>query len=182
LEAEVAQEVEALLDREALAELDFEALEGALRQRTLRLAAHTIEQRLNADLFDETNTRLRCPCGQEARYVARRTKNFVSVLGPLRLERADYHCSTCGHGFYPREQDMEIENISPSPALTRMIGTVEATVSFQPGSELVQELASLAVDAQQVERASEALGKDLAEDTSDLLWLCLPEPASADTS
>jgi hypothetical protein len=85
LEAEVAQEVEALLGREALAELDFEALEVALRQRTLRLAAHAIEQRLNADLSDEASTRLGCPCGQKARYVARRTKNFVSVLGPLRL-------------------------------------------------------------------------------------------------
>jgi len=50
LEGEVAQEVEALLGREALAELDFEALEVTLRQGTLRLAAHAIEQRLNADL------------------------------------------------------------------------------------------------------------------------------------
>src|SRR6267378_4379069 len=79
LEAEVAQEVEALLGREALAELDFEALEVALRQRTLRLAAHAIEQRLNADLSDEVSA-LRCPCGNRARYVARRTKNVVSVL------------------------------------------------------------------------------------------------------
>ena len=104
MEAEVAPEVEALLGREALAELDFEALEVALRQRTLRLAAHAIEQRLNADLSDQASTRLGCPCGQEARYVARRTKNFVSVLGPLRLERAYYHCSRCSHGFYPRDQ------------------------------------------------------------------------------
>ena len=49
LEAEVVQEVEALLGREAVAELDFEALEVALRQRTLGLAARAIEQRLNAD-------------------------------------------------------------------------------------------------------------------------------------
>src|SRR5712691_1803903 len=78
LEAEVAQEVEALLGRQALAELDFEALEVALRQRTLRLAAHAIEQRLNADLSDEASA-LCCPCGNRARYVARRTKNVVSV-------------------------------------------------------------------------------------------------------
>src|SRR5437899_2873865 len=46
----------------ALAELDFEALEVALRQLTLRLAAHAIEQRLNADLSDEASAIL-CPCG-----------------------------------------------------------------------------------------------------------------------
>ncbi len=49
LEAEIVQEVEALLGREAVAELDFEALEVALRHRTLRLAARAIAQRLNAD-------------------------------------------------------------------------------------------------------------------------------------
>ena len=139
LEAEVAQEVEALLGREALAELDFEALEVALRQRTLRLAAYAIEQRLNADVSDEASTHLRCPCGKQARYVARRTKNVVSVLGPLQLERAYYHCSRCGHGFCPRDEHLGIENTSLSPALTRMIGTVGAMVSFQEGSELLQD-------------------------------------------
>src|SRR6266849_5294094 len=163
LEAEVAQEVEALLGREALAELDFEALEVALRQRTLRLAAHDIEQRLNADLSDEASARLRCPCGSEARYVARRTKNVVSVLGPLRLERAYYHCSSCGQGFCPRDRQLGLENSSLSPALSRMTGTVGAMVSFQEGSALLRELAGVPVDAKQVERTAEALGKEIAE-------------------
>ena len=179
LEAEVTQEIEAFLGREALAELDFEALEVALRQRSLRLAAHAIEQRLNADISDEASTRLRCPCGEEARYVARRTKNVVSVLGPLRLQRAYYHCSRCGHGFYPRDQHMGMENTSQSPALTRMMGTVGAMVSFQEGSELLQELAGVAVDTQQVERTAETLGKELAEDerlhTEPLDSLPLPQ-------
>jgi hypothetical protein len=179
LEAEVTQEIEALLGREALAELDFEALEVALRQRTLRLAAHAIEQRLNADISDEASTRLRCPCGEEARYVARRTKNVVSVLGPLRLQRAYYHCSKCGHGFCPRDEHLGVKNTSLSPALTRMIGTVGAMVSFQEGSELLQELAGVAVDTQQVERTAETLGKELAEDerlhTEPLDSLPLPQ-------
>jgi hypothetical protein len=46
LESEVVQEVETLLGREAVAELDFEALEMALRRGTLRLAARAIEQRI----------------------------------------------------------------------------------------------------------------------------------------
>jgi hypothetical protein len=129
-----------------------------------KFAAHAIEQRLNADFSDEACTRLGCPCGQEARYVARWTKNVVSVLGPLQLQRAYYHCSKCGHGFCPRDEHLGIENTSLSPALTRMIGTVGAMTSFQEGSELLQELAGVAVDAQQVERTAEALGKEIAED------------------
>jgi len=179
LEAEAVQEVEALLGPEAVAELDFEALEVALRHRTLGLAARAIEQRLNADLSDEASPRLRCPCGSAARYAGRRTKQVESVLGPLRLERAYYHCSLCGHGFCPRDQHLGLENTSLSPALTRMVGTVGAMVSFQEGSELLTELAGVPVDAKQVERTAESLGEEVAEDerhyTEPFNALALPQ-------
>lgn len=164
MEAEVVQEVEALLGREAIAGLDFQALELALRHRMLRLAARAIEQRLNADLSDARGSRVRCRCGAEARYAGRRTKQVQSVLGPLRLERAYYHCRGCGHGFCPRDRQLGIDNTSLSPALTRMTGTVGAMVSFREGSELLAELAGVPLDAKQVERTAEALGKEIAED------------------
>jgi hypothetical protein len=164
LESEVVQEVEALLGREAVAEVDFEALEMALRQGILRLAARAIEQRLNADTSDEVGSRIPCRCGGEAQFAGRRSKQFHSVLGPLRLERAYYHCSCCGHGCCPRDGHLGMENTSLSPALTRMTGTVGAMVSFQEGSELLQELAGVVVEAKQVERTAEALGQEIAED------------------
>jgi hypothetical protein len=153
LEAEVAQEIGDLLSRQALAGLDFEALEVALRQRTLRLAAHAIEQRLNADPSDEASA-IRCPCGNRARYIARPAKNVVSVLD----------CSACGQGYCPRDAYLEIENTSLSPAPHAHGGPVGAMVSFQEGSELLTELAGVALDAKQVERTAEALGKEIAED------------------
>ena len=164
LESEVVQELEALLGPGAVAELDFEALEMALRQGTLRLAARALEQRLNADTSDEVGSRMPCRCGGEAQFAGRRSKQFHSVLGPLRLERAYYHCSSCGHGFCPQDRHLGIENTSLSPALTRMTGTVGAMVSFQEGSELLQELAGVVVEAKQVERTAEALGQEIAED------------------
>ena len=164
MESEVVQEVEALLGRGAVDEVDFEALEMALRQGTLRLAARAIEQRLNADTSDEVGSRIPCRCGGEAQFAGRRSKQVHSVLGPLRLERAYYYCSSCGHGCCPRDRHLGIENTSLSPALTRMTGTVGAMVSFQEGSELLQELAGVIVDAKQVERTAEALGQEIAED------------------
>ena len=103
MESEIVQEVEALLGREAVAELDFEALEMTLRQGTLRLAACALEQRLNADTSDEMGSRIPCRCGREAHFAGRRRKQFHSVLGPLRLERAYYYCAACGHGGFPRD-------------------------------------------------------------------------------
>jgi hypothetical protein len=164
LATDVVQEIETLLSRQAVEDLDLEALELAVRQQALQLAGAAVEQRLNADTSDEQGSRIRCGCGQEARLVGRRSKQVQSVLGPLQLERAYYHCSCCGHGFCPRDEHLGIENTSLSPALTRMVGTVGAMVSFQEGGELLTELAGVAVDAKQVERTAEALGKEIAED------------------
>src|SRR6266436_5335573 len=179
LAPDVVQEIETLLGRQAVEDLDLEALELAVRQTVLQLAGAAVEQRLNADTTDESSSRTRCGCGQEARFAGRRSKQVQSVLGSLRLERAYYHCSSCGHGFYPRDRYLGIENTSLSPALTRMVGTVGAMVSFQEGSELLTELAGVAVDAKQVERTAEALGKEIAEDerahTEPLDSLSLPQ-------
>ena len=88
----------------------------------------------------------------------------TAVLGPLELERAYYHCPACGHGFFPRDQRLGLQDTSLSPAVTRMIGTVGAMVSFEEGRQLLEELAGVAVDAKQVERAAEALGAEIAAD------------------
>ena len=148
-------------------ELDLEALELAIRQRALQWAGKAVEQLLNTDTSDEAGPRVPCRCGGEAHFAGRRTKQFQSVLGPLRLERAYYHCPSCGHGFCPRDRHLGLANTSLSPALMRMTGTVGAMVSFQEGSELLQELAGVAVDAKQVERTAEALGMEIAEDERD---------------
>jgi len=96
--------------------------------------------------------------------VDRRAKPFETVLGEVRLERAYYYCAACQRGFCPRDQQLGMKDTSLSPAVTRMIGTVGALVSFQEGSQLLQELAEVEVGAKQVERTAEALGAEVAED------------------
>src|ERR1700723_4345973 len=49
----VVQEIETLLSRQAVEDLDLEALELAVRQQALQLAGAAVEQRLNADTSDE---------------------------------------------------------------------------------------------------------------------------------
>jgi hypothetical protein len=68
LESETTQEIETLLRPQAVAELNFEAVEMAARRQALRLAARALEQRLNADTSDYVGAELPCPCGGVARY------------------------------------------------------------------------------------------------------------------
>jgi Uncharacterised protein family (UPF0236) len=167
LREEIEEELETLLGRAPIPDLDLEAVEMAARRQALRLAARALEQRLNADTSDYGGPELACACGQPARYVGRRAKSFVSVLGPLRLERAYYHCALCGRGFCPRDRALGLEGSSLSPAVTRMTGAVGALVSFQEGSELLKELAGVEVEAKQVERTAEALGAEIAKDEKE---------------
>jgi hypothetical protein len=108
-----------------------------------------LEQRLNADRSDEAAPPLTCACGPPARYMGRRTKTFVGVLGPLRLERAYYHGAVCGREFCPRDRALGLEGSSLSPGVTRMTAAVGTRVSFQEGGASLKELAGVQVEATQ---------------------------------
>ena len=163
-EAEIVTEIEALVGTGAVEEWDFEAIETAVRRKAMRVAARAVEQRLNADTSDHAGPMSPCACGKPARYAGRRGKNFESVLGSLRLERAYYYCELCEAGFCPRDKSLGLEGGSLSPGVLRMVGRVGAMVSFEEGHELLHELAGVDVSTKHVERAAEALGREVAED------------------
>ena len=131
----------------------------------MALAARCLADHLNADISDNAGPWLPCPrCGGPARYAGRPAKTFTTALGPLPLTRAYYHCAPCARGFCPRDRALGLEGGSLSPAVTRMVGTAAALVSFAEGSELLGALAGLPVNAKQVERTAEALGREIAAD------------------
>jgi Uncharacterised protein family (UPF0236) len=136
----------------------------AARQQALRLAAHALEQRLNADTSDHVGAELPCPCGATSQYHGRHAKTFESVLGPLQLERAYYHCEQCQNGFCPRDRDLDLESFSLTPGVLRMTASAAALLSFEESSGLLRELAGVEVSTKQVERAAEALGAEIAVD------------------
>jgi len=163
-DAEVVAEIEALVGAGAVDGLDFEAIEMAARRRALQIAGRAVEQRLNADHADHVGPHAPCPCGQLARYIERRSKTITTVLGPLRVSRAYYHCEACQAGFFPRDRALGFSQASLSPAVTRMIGACASMVSFQESHELLHELAGVDANAKRVERTAEALGAEIATD------------------
>ena len=165
LDAEVEAEIEALIGPGAAEGVDFEAVETAARRRALAVAARAVAQRLNADHCDHVGPTLACvACHKPARYAGRRKKSFQTALGEVTLGRAYYHCDSCKAGFCPRDRALGLLDTTLSPAVTRMVGLVGAMVSFEEGHELVHELAGVDVPTKHVERAAEALGREIVED------------------
>ncbi len=142
---------------------DFEAIEMAARRKAMGVAARAVERRINADTLDYAGPTVECGCEQPARYAGRHGKTFESVLGPLTLSRAYYHCAVCETGFCPRDRALGLQGESLTPGVLRMVGQVGAMVSFEEGHELLTELAGVDVPTKHVERAAEALGREIAQ-------------------
>jgi hypothetical protein len=136
----------------------------ATRRQALRLAARALEQLLNSDTSDHAGAELPCSCGAPAQYRGRHEKTFESVLGPLCLERAYFHCDRCQGGFCPRDRALRLELFSLTPGVLRMTGSAAALVSFEESSSLLHELAGVKVSISQVQRAAETLGEAIAAD------------------
>ena len=136
----------------------------AARRQALRLAAHALEQRLNADTSDHAGPEQPCSCGGSAHYRGRHEKTLESARGLLRLERAYYYCEGCQSGFCPRDRALGLTLSSLTPGVQRMTARAAAVGSFEESSGRLRELAGVEVSAKQVERVAEALGSEIAAD------------------
>ena len=120
-----------------------------------------IERRLNDDHSDYLGPTIPCSCGHQARYDGRLEKTFITVLGPIILRRAHYLCAECERGRFPRDHELGFLDGALSPGVSRMVGVVAASVSFAESAELLLELSGLSLNAKQIERHAEALGRDI---------------------
>ena len=112
---------------------------------------------------------LRIPCGRghEAVFVSYRGKVVDTVLGPVTLTRAWYHCAGCGHGLAPRDAELGAAGASLSPGLAAMTDRAAAAVPFGQAASLLEDLAGVRLTAKRVERAAEASGAALAAAVAD---------------
>jgi hypothetical protein len=81
------------------------------------------------------------------------------------------HCAGCETGVAPHDAALGLQSGSLSPGVLRMVGRVGAMVSFAEGHELLRELAGVDVATKHVERAAEALGREVAADEQHVVEL-----------
>jgi hypothetical protein len=99
-----------------------------------------------------------CGCGHRARYHDTRTRQLLTMLGPVEFQRGYYVCPSCSRGQSPRDRELDVEGTQFSPGVRRMLAAVGAEASFQQGREQLELLAGLEVTTKSVERQAEAIG------------------------
>jgi len=132
-------------------------VELAIRTAMAKLGAGLLEQLLGADA-GYRGPRTDCGAGHQAAFVSYREKVIDTVLGPVGLRRAWYHCPACGHGLAPKDADLGVCGASMSPGLAKMTARAAAAVPFAKAAGLLAELAGIDLTTKRVERSAEATG------------------------
>ncbi len=128
-----------------------------IRAGMLKLGAGMLGELLSADR-GHRGPRVPCGHGHEAAFVSYRDKVIDTVLGPVTLNRAWYHCAECRHGLAPRDVELGVAGTSLSPGLTAMNDKAAAAGPFAGAASLLEDLAGVRLTVKRVERAAEASG------------------------
>src|SRR5260370_4371246 len=158
--AEVAAEtgrLAAVAARSAAGGARLGVLETAIRAAFTRLGASLLEDLLALDPGYQA-PRAACGSGHVARFVSYRDKVIDTVVGPVTVRRAYYHCRECGHGVVPRDRELGTEHASLSPGLRSMTARAATAVPFAKAAALLEEMAGIRLTAKRAERSAEADG------------------------
>ena len=142
----------------------IEAAELAIRAGLTRLGRGVLEDLLAAGA-GHRGPAAGCGAGHQAQFVSYRDKTVDTVLGPVTVRRAWYHCGACGHGFAPRDGELGVAGETMSPGLAKMSARAAAAVPFTPGAGLVGELAGITLTGRRLGRRAEADGTAAAAAT-----------------
>ena len=140
----------------------LEAAELAIRAAVTEVGRLVLEPLLAADT-GYRGPRAGCGAGHQAEFISYREKTTDTVLGPVTLRRAWYHCAACGHGFAPKDAELGVAGETMSPGLAKMTGRAAAAVPFGPAARLVGELAGITLTGKRAGRRAEADGAAAAQ-------------------
>jgi hypothetical protein len=132
-------------------------VELAIRTAMLRLGGRLLEDLLSID-GGHRGPRAGCGAGHQAQFVSYRHKTIDTVIGPVELNRAWYHCAACGHGLAPKDGELGVAGASLSPGLAKMNARAAAALPFAPARRLLAELAGVELTVKRTERSAEASG------------------------
>jgi hypothetical protein len=103
--------------------------------------------------------RVACGAGHHAEFVGYRDKGVDTVLGPITVSRAYYHCADCKHGLVPRDAQLGVEATSMSPGLATIAARAGAALPFAQAAALVAAVGGPTLGVKRIERGAEAAGR-----------------------
>jgi hypothetical protein len=142
--------------------VDMEALEQGMRAAAMKDGAVALAALLRT-IADHEPGPVACPrCGAAMESHGRRSKEIITLLGEVTIDRAYYGCEGCDGHLHPKDVLFDLEHTSFSPGVRRLMAKSGARESFARAEEDLFDYAGIRVDAKDVERVAEAIGADIA--------------------
>lgn len=141
--------------------VDLEALETALRAAVLAAGAKVLEGFLEGIGSGRGQGEVVCGCGTPMESRGLRSKEVVTILGPVRYNRSMFRCPACQGTEYPGDEELDIVGTTRSPGVRRMMARAGSKSTFKESYEDLKIYAGLDVSAKDVERVSEGIGQQM---------------------
>ncbi len=156
---EIAQEVRAFVVAEGI-ELseDLGQAEAVMQEQMRRIGARALELHLAEHKLGYEGSSRACRCGENQRFVQHRPKTVATVLGPVTLRRAYYHCSACGSSSLPYDERIGLGEGQVSVGLAKAATLLGVQVPFEQASRVLHELTGQRLSERTVERLTHRVG------------------------
>ena len=144
--------------------MDLEALETCLRHIAHKAAAKELERLLESAFGARSKQPVACPsCGRVMHSVGKRHKRVLTIVGAVRLRRSLYKCSACGAWHIAADAALGVSGTKFSPGARRMMARAGSRSSFAEAQEDLAVYADLEVDAKDIQRVAESVGRQISQ-------------------
>ncbi len=118
---------------------DLEAWETALRAAVLSAGARVLEGLLEGIGAGKGNGTVLCRCGNQMESQGLKSKELLTILGPVPYSRSMFQCPVCQATRYPGDEELDIVETTRSPGPCRKGETQSLMLS---GKEEQAEIAA----------------------------------------
>jgi len=140
---------------------DLEAWETALRAAVLCAGARFLEGLLEGIGSGRGHGAVLCKCGTRMESLGLKSKELLSILGPVSYARSMFQCPACQATRYPGDEELDIVETTRSPGVRRMMARAGSQSPFKEGRDDLKIYAGLEVNAKDVERVAEGIGQQM---------------------
>ncbi len=102
-----------------------------------------------------------CACGTLMESQGLKTKELLTMLGPVPYGRSMFQCPACNATRYPGDEALDVVGTTRSPGLRRMMARAGSQSTFKEGRDDLRIYAGIEVSAKDVERVAESLGREM---------------------
>ena len=102
-----------------------------------------------------------CPCGRIQSFEGYRPIGVMTILGPVRFERAYYRCADCGRTHYQGDEALGLSEGRFSLPAQEAVSLVCSELPFETGREMLGRLTGIEVSNSHAQHITDRHGQEL---------------------